>query len=166
MDRKELIEQKKKQLYFKNLMKSMNAVTIIEIYEIGAERDYYKNIIYSYYELWQQSKIEPYSKLICKADDNQCCKWIIDEARLTSEKEYIFINGGYYEGYALIIINDLSESVLQLWYHNWKLNDLHGSLKCGFGEGFCLIDLVDKKVIDVALVSDDEYNYQLWQWYY
>lgn len=39
-------------------------------------------------------------------------------------------------------------------------------LKCGFNKGFCLIDLLDKKVIDVALASDDEYNYQLWQWYY
>ncbi|SHJ93563.1 hypothetical protein SAMN02745163_02869 [Clostridium cavendishii DSM 21758] len=166
MDRKELIEHKRKQLYFKNLMNSMNAITIIEIYEIGDERDYYKNIISLYYELWRQSNIEPYSKLTCTTDDNQFCKWIIDKAELTSKKEYIFINGGYYEGYAKITISNLSEAVLQLLYHDLKLNDLHGSCKCGFGEGFCLIDLVDKKVIDVALVSDDEYNYQLWQWYY
>ena len=166
MNRKKLIEQKKKQLYFKNLMKSINAVTTKEIYETGAERDYYKNIISSYYELWQKGNIEPYSKLTYKATDNQCYKWIIDQAELTMDKEYIFIKGRYYECYAKIILNDLSEAVLQLWYHELKLNNLHSSMECGFGKGFCLIDLVDKKVIDVALVSDDEYNYQLWQWYY
>ena len=166
MDRKELIEQKKKQLYFRNLMRSMNAITTVEIYETGAERDFYKNIISSYYELWQKSKIDPYSKLTCKANDNQCCEWIIDEAELTSKKEYIFINEGYYKGYAKIILNNLSESVHQLWYHDSKLNDLHGSHKCGLSKGFCLIDLVDKRVIDFALVSDDEYNYQLWKWHY
>jgi hypothetical protein len=53
MNRKELIEQKKKQLYFKNLMKSIDVVTTKEIYEIGTERDYYKDIIYSYHKLWQ-----------------------------------------------------------------------------------------------------------------
>lgn len=166
MNRKELIEQKKKQLYFKNLMKSINVVTTKEIYETGAERDYYKNIISSYYKLWQKGNVEPYSKLTCKATDNQCCKWIIDQAELTMDKEYIFIKDGYYEGYAKIILNDLSEAILQLWYHELKLNNLHSSIECGFGKGFCLIDLVDKKVIEVALVSDDEYNYQLWQWYY
>ncbi|WP_160679789.1 hypothetical protein [Clostridium sp. C8-1-8] len=166
MDRKELIEQKKKQLYFKNLMKSMNAVTTIEIYEAGAERELYKKIISSYYEVWRKSKIKPYSKLTCEANDNQCYKWIIDKAKLTSKKDYIFINGGYYEGYAKIILNNLSESVLQLWDYKGKINALQGSLKCGFSKGFCLIDLLDKRVIEVALTSDDEYNYHLWQWYY
>lgn len=166
MDRKELIQHKKKKVYFKNLMKSMNAITTIEIYETGAEWEFYKNIISSYHKLWRKSKIDQYSKLPCKANDNQCCKWIIHKAELTSEKEYIFINDGYYEGYAKIILNNLTESVLQLWNHERKLNNLHGSLKGGFNEGFCLIDILDKKVIDVALVSDDEYNYQLWKWYY
>lgn len=72
----------------------------------------------------------------------------------------------YCEGYAKIIFNDLSEAVIQLWYHELKLKNLYSSMECDFSKGFCLIDLVDKKVIDVALVSDDEYNYQLWQWHY
>ena len=97
--------------------------------------------------------------MTCKAADNQCCKWIIDEAELTSEKEYIFVKAVYYKGYAKIILNDLSESVLQLWYHQRKINDLQGSIKSGFCKGFCLIDLQGKKVIDVSLASDDEYNY-------
>ncbi|GLC31185.1 hypothetical protein [Clostridium omnivorum] len=166
MDRKALIEQKKKQLYFKNLMKSMNAITTIEIYESGSERDFYKKVISSYYELWQKSKIEPYSKLTCNSDDIQCYKWIINKAQLTCEKEYIFVNSRYCDGYAKIILNDLSESASQLWCHDWTLNDLQGSLKYGFGKGFCLIDLLDEQVIDIGLVSDDEYNYQLWLWNY
>ncbi|WP_238918314.1 hypothetical protein [Clostridium sp. YIM B02555] len=166
MNRKVLIEQKKKQLYFKNLMKSMNAVTTKEIYETDTVREYYKNIISSYYKLLERDNIEPYSKLTCRATDKQCCKWIIEQAKLKIDKEYIFIKGGYYEGYAKIILNDLSESVLQLWYHELKLNNLKSSIECGFCKGFCLIDLIDKKVIDVSLVSDDEYNYQLWQWNY
>ncbi|KIL06834.1 hypothetical protein SR42_17010 [Clostridium botulinum] len=166
MDRKELIEQKKKQLYFRNLMKSMNAVTTKEIYETAVEREFYKKIIFSYYELWGKGQIKPYSKLKCEANDNKLCKWIADKVELTSKKEYVFINIGYCEGYAKIVLNNLYESVLQLWYHEEKINDLYGSLKCGFGKGFCLIDLLDRKVIEVALVSDDEYNYQLWQWNY
>lgn len=89
MNRKELIEKKKKQLYFKNLMKSINAITTKEIYETGTEREYYKSIISSYYKSWQKGNIEPYNKLTCKANDNQCCKWIIDQAKLTIDKEYI-----------------------------------------------------------------------------
>ncbi|EKQ57608.1 MULTISPECIES: hypothetical protein [unclassified Clostridium] len=63
MNRKELIEQKKKQLYFKKLMESMNAITTIKIYESGVERDFYKSIISSYRELWRKSKWEACSKL-------------------------------------------------------------------------------------------------------
>lgn len=166
MNRKELIEQKKKQLYFKNLMKSIDVVTTKEIYEIGTERDYYKDIIYSYHKLWQDGGIKPYSKLTCKATDKQCCNWIIDQAELKCDKEYIFIKVGYYEGYAKIIFNNLYEAVLELWNHELKLHDLYCSVNYGFCKGFCLIDLSDKKIIDVALVSDDEDNYQLWQWYY
>ncbi|GFZ30386.1 hypothetical protein CSC2_09120 [Clostridium zeae] len=166
MDRKDLIEQKKNNLYFKNLMRSMNTITTIEIYEAGEERETYKQIISSYYELWKKSKIKPNSKLTYAANDNQCINWIIDKAELTSKKEYVFTTNEYSEGYAKIILNDLSESILQLWHHQDKANDLHGSLKCGFSKGFCLIDLLDKRVIEVALASDDEYNYQLWQWYY
>ncbi|MHC1747297.1 MAG: hypothetical protein AB9856_02780 [Cellulosilyticaceae bacterium] len=167
MNRKELLEQKKKQLYFRNLMNSMNEISTIEIYKTDIEKEFYKKIISSYHEVWKKDEIKPYSKLTCKASDIQIYKWIIDKAELTRKKEYIFIiNDGYCEGCAKIILNNLSESVLQLWYHEGKIIDLQGSLKCGFGKGFCLIDLLDKKVIEVALVSDDEYNYQLWKWDY
>jgi hypothetical protein len=138
MDRKYLIEQKKNNLYFKNLMVSMNAITTIEIYEAGEERDIYKQIISSYYELWKKNEIRPNSKLACTANENQCIKWIIDKAELTSKEAYIFIKNGYYEGYAKIILNDLSESILQLLHHEEKVNDLHGSVKCGFSKGFLL----------------------------
>ncbi|HAK44202.1 MAG TPA: hypothetical protein DCM59_17800 [Clostridium sp.] len=166
MDRNELIKQKKKQLYFKNLMKSMNKITTLKIYQNDIEKNYYKNIISSYNKLWQKRRIEPYSKLTCKSNDVQCCKWIIDKVQLSSEKEYIFICSGYCEGYAKIILDNLSEAVLQLFYHQCKINELQGSSKGGFSLGFCLIDLLDKRVIDVSLDSDDEYNYSLYRWYY
>lgn len=166
MDRKALIEKKKKQLHFKNLMGSMRAITTIEIYEAGAEKEFYKKIMSSYYELWRQNKLKPCSKLTCESKDNELSDWILTQVGLSSKIEYIFINSGYGEVYAKIILNHLSESILELWYHEAKSIALRGSLKDGFSKGFCLIDPLNKRVIEVALVSDDEYNYQLWQWYY
>ncbi|WP_252236141.1 hypothetical protein [Clostridium sp. ZS1] len=156
MDRREVINKKKQCLFLKNMIKNMDSIELIDIYEESSEEiSCYKNKMDEFLELGHQNKLEAI-KVSCGYNDDYYFNWILQQVKqINSNDEWLIFKD---EWWAKVKSNERKKAINDLWYHA-KFS--YGTSPKGYYCGFLAINISIDMIIDVGLYSDDEYNYQL-----
>lgn len=148
-DRQKQIAEKRKRLSLNNWFKKLSGIEVLEIYDKGENVE-----LCTMYETYLPTyRIEngsmPYSKLPFSSPKSEIYAWILQNMKITAQKEYFLYNGVWIK----IRVLDAELAVESLWEASGEL-------------GILLAQADYSCILEVGADSRDEGNYLIDIWEY